>query len=95
MERIGLTFNPSRLGSGATDDDLITVAKLADQLGDDVLKERLREAFTLYRGRASLGQVAEDFPVQYLATLEAAIATISVSTVRDSLRRIISEAAGS
>ena len=35
MERIGLTFNPSRMGSGATDDDLITVAKLADQLGYD------------------------------------------------------------
>ena len=35
MERIGLTFNPSRSGSGANDDDLITVAKLADQLGYD------------------------------------------------------------
>jgi F420-dependent oxidoreductase-like protein len=35
MERIGLTFNPSRMGSGATDDDLITVAKLADRLGYD------------------------------------------------------------
>ena len=35
MKRIGLTFNPSRMGSGANDDDLITVAKLADRLGYD------------------------------------------------------------
>lgn len=35
MERIGLTFNPSRSGSGANDDDLINVAKLADGLGYD------------------------------------------------------------
>ena len=66
---------------------------LAGQLGDDVLTERLGEAFALYRERASSGQVAADFPAQYLATLEAAAATISATAVRDSLARIISEAA--
>ena len=69
------------------------LAALASQLGQDVLTERLSEAFDLYRERASSGQVAADFPAQYLATLEAAAATISVSAVRDSLARIISEAA--
>ena len=69
------------------------LAALADHLGGVVLAERLREAFTLYRKRASLGQVAEDFPVQFQATLEEAAATISAASVRDSLTRIISEAA--
>jgi len=71
------------------------LAALAGQLGEDGLAERLGEAFTLYRKRASLGQVAEDFPIQYRATLEAAAATISLSAVRDSLTQIISEAAAS
>ena len=71
------------------------LAALAGQLGDDVLTQRLREAFDLYRERASLGQVTEDFTLQYRATLEAAAANISVSAARDSLTRIISEAAGS
>ena len=71
------------------------LAALADQLGEVRLKERLGEAFALYRERASLGQVAEDFPVQYRATLEAAATKISVSAVRDRLTRIISEAAKS
>ena len=70
------------------------LADLADQLGEDVLTERLREAFSLYRQRASSGQVAEDFLVEFRATLDAAAATISVSTVRDDLTRIISAAAG-
>ncbi len=70
------------------------LADLADQLGEDVLTERLSEAFSLYRQRASSGQVAEDFLVEFRATLDAAAATISVSTVRDDLTRIISAAAG-
>ena len=69
------------------------MAALAGHLGGVVLAERLGEAFTLYRKRASLGQVAEDFPVQFQATLEEAAATISAASVRDSLTRIISEAA--
>ena len=69
------------------------LAELAFQLGDAVLTERLREALALYRNRASLGQVAGDFPAQYLATLEAAAASISDSETRNSLTRIISEAA--
>ncbi len=70
------------------------LADLADQLGEDVLTERLSEAFSLYRQRASSGQVAEDFLVEFRATLDAAAATISVSTVHDDLTRIISAAAG-
>lgn len=70
------------------------LADLADQLGEDVLTERLSEAFSLYRQRASSGQVAEDFLVEFRATLDAAAATISVSTARDDLTRIISAAAG-
>ena len=35
MEKIGLTFNPSRSGSDAGEEDLITVAKMADRLGYD------------------------------------------------------------
>ena len=35
MERIGLTFNPSRSGSDTGEEDLITVAKMADRLGYD------------------------------------------------------------
>jgi len=71
------------------------LAALADQLGEAGLEERLREAFDLYRKRASLGQVAEDFPVQYRATLDAAAATVSLASVREGLTRIISEAAAS
>ena len=70
------------------------LADLADQLGEDVLTERLSEAFSLYRQRASSGQVAEDFPVEFRATLDAATATITLPTVRDDLTRIISVAAG-
>ena len=70
------------------------LAALADQLGEDVLTERLSEAFALYRQRASLGQVAEDFPVEFRATLDAAAATIPLPTVRKELIRIISAAAG-
>ena len=71
------------------------LAALADHLGEVGLAERLGEAFVLYRNRAALGQVAEDFPVQYRATLEAAAATISLASVRESLTQIISEAAAS
>ena len=70
------------------------LAALADHLGEDALTARLREAFSLYRQRASSGQVAEDFPVEFRATLDAATATITLPTVRDDLTRIISVAAG-
>jgi hypothetical protein len=69
------------------------LAVLAGRLGDTVLQERLSEAFTVYRNRASLGEVAEDFPVQYRATLDAAVVTIPDPSVREILTRIISEAA--
>ena len=69
------------------------LAALADRLGEAVLQERLNESFTVYRNRVSIGQVADDFPVQYRATLDAAAVTISDLSVRESLTRIISEAA--
>ena len=70
------------------------LAALADHLGEDALTARLREAFSLYRQRASSGQVAEGFLVEFRATLDAATATITLPTVRDDLTRIISVAAG-
>ena len=66
---------------------------LVDRLGRTTMARRLGEAFTIYSGRASAGEVANDFLSQFHATLAAAAATITDSSTRSELQSIIGQIA--
>ena len=67
-------------------------ALLVDQ-GPNWLLERLNEAFALFADRAAAKEVSEHFLAQYIATLEAAAATVPYAVVRIELQRIIEQVA--
>jgi len=67
-------------------------ALLVDQ-GPDWLLERLNEAYALFGARTAANQVPDKFLSQYLATLEAAVATVPYAATRTELQSIIEQVA--
>ncbi|MCI0866719.1 MAG: hypothetical protein J4N89_09235 [Chloroflexi bacterium] len=67
-------------------------ALLIDQ-GPDWLLERLNEAYALSEDRTVPNHVPDEFQYQYLATLEAAVATVPYAVTRIELQRIINQVA--
>ena len=66
---------------------------LLERRDADWLGERLSEAFAKYADRQASGQVDDEFLSHYSATLEAAVATLPDSTIRNELQTIIASVA--
>ena len=66
---------------------------LLENLGTVAVAQRLSETFRVFGDRAAASQVSPDFLTQYQATLVAAVATVSVTAVRQTLTKIIEQVA--
>ena len=70
------------------------LAALLEQMGESSVTRRIREAFAVYGDRVSGGEIGADFLLQFRSTLEAASSTVPDPGARETLGRIILEAAG-